>query len=550
MKTYIYIIALAVLLLTGDSTFAKNFDDNVDMYMKMTSEELIDRAEKYMYVSNKSDSALLCYTIVVNRYSDDMALQEKIRCIDALIGEWYVYFFIHFDYYKSYESLVKARSIALSINRMMPAIDMYFGCMYQAIAEQSKDMHLYNKAFKHFTDAIEGAVGENNEKVMNISFTNLLSVADDTDKLDEVTDIWHKYDNFEFKDKNKLIEYNKKFYRGLMFLKENNPDAAVNCYDSMLELMNGERMFTRFVFIAYSKKTEVYIRMNRAREALELLRKMTDICNSNEMKDARLIVYELYGKIYRNIGDYKKMNDCRDKYFSLKDSLLSYRHIAAMNKVHFTNEIKSIDDKFKRLQIKNDFQTKMVYLETVFLLIIIAFSIVVIKKNRQLKKTNRELYNKNVLLIKSEDKSKAICDKLKESNPGIQTDITSSCQDSELNEEEKKLLADILRIMDDTEMICSFNFTIEKLSAMADSKQRLVSELISKVYDCNFNSFLGTYRIKEACRRFEDTEGYGNLTIEGVANSVGFKSRSNFVSTFKKFTGLTPSKYKQMSEIH
>ena len=548
MKIYIYIIALTILFLSRDSVTAKSFNENVDMYMKMSSDELIDRAENYMYLSDKADSALLCYTIVVNRYSEDMELQEKIRCIEALIGEWYVYFFIHYDYNKSYESLVKAREIASSIDTMMPEIDMYLGCMYQAFAEQSKDAFLYNMAYKYFGDAIEGAIKDKNEKVMNISFTNLLSVADDISLLDNINDLWKKYDGYNFKDSNKLIEYNKMFYRGLVYAKDNKYEAAARCYDSMIKMMTGERTFTRFVLIASVKKADMYIRMNNSEKSLRLLDNMMNICDSAEIKDARLIVYDLYGKIYRKMGDYKKMEENRDRYFSLKDSLLSYRQIAAINKVHFANEIKSIDDKYMRLKIKNDFQTKMVYLESVFILIILASIVIVIRKNKQLKKSNRELYNKNVQLIRSEDKEKEICKKYKEQNPEIQTEISSPCQDKDINDEERVLLTEILKIMDDTEMVCSFNFTLDKLSVMVDSKPRQVSELISKVYDCNFNSFVGTYRIKEACRRFEDVANYGNLTIEGVGNSVGFKSRSNFVATFKKFTGLAPSKYKQMSE--
>lgn len=170
-------------------------------------------------------------------------------------------------------------------------------------------------------------------------------------------------------------------------------------------------------------------------------------------------------------------------------------------------------------------------------------------KNRQLKKINIELYNKNVMLIKSEDKEKEISKKYKETNPESDPEVASINENIELDNEEKTLLEKILKAMDDTDMICSYNFTIDKLSFVVDSKQRLVSELISKVYNCNFNSFVGDYRIKEACRRFVDVANYGNLTIEAVGNSVGFKSRSNFVETFKKFTGLTPSKYKKMAEM-
>ena len=62
----------------------------------------------------------------------------------------------------------------------------------------------------------------------------------------------------------------------------------------------------------------------------------------------------------------------------------------------------------------------------------------------------------------------------------------------------------------------------------------------------NFNALMNEYRIKEACRRLMDAENYGSYTIEGIARSVGYKSRSNFITIFKSIIGLTPSAFQKM----
>lgn len=38
---------------------------------------------------------------------------------------------------------------------------------------------------------------------------------------------------------------------------------------------------------------------------------------------------------------------------------------------------------------------------------------------------------------------------------------------------------------------------------------------------------------------------YSNVTIQAIANDVGFKSRTNFASVFKKQTGLSPNEYQK-----
>ena len=72
-------------------------------------------------------------------------------------------------------------------------------------------------------------------------------------------------------------------------------------------------------------------------------------------------------------------------------------------------------------------------------------------------------------------------------------------------------------------------------------------QVIHEKWGENFNSFLNSYRIKEACRRLGDIDHYGQLTIEAIASGVGFRSRTSFVTSFKRITGLTPSEYQRLA---
>ena len=64
----------------------------------------------------------------------------------------------------------------------------------------------------------------------------------------------------------------------------------------------------------------------------------------------------------------------------------------------------------------------------------------------------------------------------------------------------------------------------------------------------NFNAFVNTYRIQTARERLIDVDHYGNLTIKGIAESVGFKSPTTFINVFKKMVGLSPSVYQNMAK--
>jgi AraC-like DNA-binding protein len=82
---------------------------------------------------------------------------------------------------------------------------------------------------------------------------------------------------------------------------------------------------------------------------------------------------------------------------------------------------------------------------------------------------------------------------------------------------------------------------------LSGSRYKYVSQVINEYYEQNFNNFLNSFRIKEACKRMRDLDNYGNYTIEAISESVGFKSRSTFVTSFKRITGLTPSQYQRMA---
>ena len=119
---------------------------------------------------------------------------------------------------------------------------------------------------------------------------------------------------------------------------------------------------------------------------------------------------------------------------------------------------------------------------------------------------------------------------------------------STLEEENKqRLLNKILDVMYNNEEIYSHEFSLQRLSELVGAPYKHVSQVINEIYKINFNNMLNEFRVREACRRLAEDENYTNYTIEAIAESIGFKSRSNFISTFKKLTGITPSEYKRIA---
>ena len=70
-----------------------------------------------------------------------------------------------------------------------------------------------------------------------------------------------------------------------------------------------------------------------------------------------------------------------------------------------------------------------------------------------------------------------------------------------------------------------------------------VSQVINEKLNQSFFELIAQYRVEEA-KSILKTDLGRNLTIEEIAERVGYNSKSAFNTAFKKFTSQTPSAYR------
>ncbi|MEY8019747.1 helix-turn-helix domain-containing protein [Muriicola sp. SD30] len=107
---------------------------------------------------------------------------------------------------------------------------------------------------------------------------------------------------------------------------------------------------------------------------------------------------------------------------------------------------------------------------------------------------------------------------------------------------EEVMLA-IARYMNDSEIYMNPDMTIMDLADGIGEHPKRVSEAINTIEKLNFNSFINQYRIEKALVLLDKGDKL-NWSMEGIGIEVGFKSKSAFYSAFKKFTGSTPTQFK------
>jgi len=116
---------------------------------------------------------------------------------------------------------------------------------------------------------------------------------------------------------------------------------------------------------------------------------------------------------------------------------------------------------------------------------------------------------------------------------------------SSLSEQEKSVIhRKILKEMEENHYFARNLASLSDLAHTIRESSHHVSQVINEVMGKGFFELLAWYRVEEAKRLIrEDREA--KLTVEDIAEQVGYNSKSSFNTVFKKQTGQTPSEFRQ-----
>ncbi len=557
--------ALFFVAFISIATFAAMQPNYYKQWMGLPSNVLLEKGHQYSEIQVKPDSALVCFSIVANRYNKQMSDKEKQQCCVAFIGKWYTFFFLYFDHAKSMEALTRAQDINEETKGKEQArIDLNFGCMYQTLAEQGEDTKQYDLALQYFHKSFQQALKTKQMGIANMAFSNLLTISYELGKINTMASTFQQYvEANKENNKDKRIDYDILLYKGLNQLYQGKYSEAVNTFKAQRDILPNEYTNLRYHVVATNNLAKAYAASGNLKAAIQALQENLEIAQKVDMKDLKLEVYKYLFQYYGTLGDKGQESKWRTEYFSIKDTLLNYQQVASVNEVRFLAEMKKVDEQIAHEAEKRRAITYTLFFALGLTLLIATFLVTVYKKNKLLAKRNLKLYNNNVEILrreKEERKRRQLMEqtiaKLREENQQKNDNApvkednkedkskAEKYKNSNLTDEQKQqLLNDIREVMENNPKIFDLDFTQEQLATLVHSKSKYVSQVINELCLCNFSAFINECRIKEACQRINDVEHYGNLTIEAVSMSVGFKSRSTFNSAFRKFTGLTPGEY-------
>lgn len=89
----------------------------------------------------------------------------------------------------------------------------------------------------------------------------------------------------------------------------------------------------------------------------------------------------------------------------------------------------------------------------------------------------------------------------------------------------------------------SLEISLEIVAQQFNISSGYLSQLINKYAFKNFNDYINELRVKKSQELLTNPE-FSHYKIESIGLECGFKSKSNFYTAFKKYTGIIPNQYK------
>lgn len=548
------IMAFLTLLVCGStaaSSHDKRFTESYNFLKNKTVKQLDSLGGRYKQRGDM-DKALLCYTIITGKYNGDVPAKEQAVYSNAYNDIGIIYF-TKANYSEAFEAFTKAAELADSA--LLPRI-------YNNIASLYYYFNDYGNTLAYLEKAYTGCIRQHDMTCLYNVVRNSIEIGFATGRLEESTRMLRQYRKMTGNSKSPEEIFTRTLCQGAECVIGKQYAEAVSFFRQA-------QAYTGKIWLGKPQEVTVnsyiakaYAMAGDTARAITCLQNCEAEARAGGMNDMLMDAYKQLGRIYKETGDTRNAGAYRMKYLELKDSIFSIQELGRMKDFRFNNEVAKYKHRVDSLNAANERSSIMVASVSGGLFAVSVLLLWMYRQYRIMKRKNAALYGKNVELLKAENEEREYRKAFVRKTDALQQrirELESLAADkdsidggkycsSNLNEDSKNILVERIRqVFDTPEVFCNSDFSLEKLSEKVGSNVKYVSQTINETIGTNFNTLLNNHRVKEACRRLADFDRYGGMTLEAVAQSVGFKSRSHFCRIFKSTTGLTPSGFQSMA---
>lgn len=248
--------------------------------------------------------------------------------------------------------------------------------------------------------------------------------------------------------------------------------------------------------------------------------------------------FYMLAKSYLALNDSENYEKYTELYLSVRDKISDEERNALEESIKF-------DESVAQLQLKNK-NRKITYLISGIVILIFAGLYILYGIKRKRKK-EKQLYQQIISRLELQ---------LNEKNTGTGIDFPkeNQYQKSDKQPDETAKISSIsdateqelikkLQKFEKSEKYTNKALSISLLATQLGTNTKYLSEVVSKHYGKNYNTYINDLRIDYICRKIVTDPEYRKFKITYLAEACGFSSYNTFTTIFKNSTGMSPSAF-------
>ncbi len=290
------------------------------------------------------------------------------------------------------------------------------------------------------------------------------------------------------------------------------------------------------LFNLYVLKARLYLNENNGKKAKEFIDSANNFVGVAAITQAeRNEVLLLMSDIYRALGEPGKAMAYMRSYAIANDSLFKELKFAQISQIQSENEYVLLKNRYK------DIRTERIVYFLFGIVAIIIISIISMLYLR-IRKKNKLLVS---LAIESAG-SKKKPDNKQTTFPETKDNVTES---HSFDVKQQQLVTEFARLVETEKLFLQSDLSLQKVAELLGTNRTYLSKAINLELNQSFTTYINRFRIQEAIKVISQHNS-PKPHINKLAADVGFSSRTSFLSSFWKHTGMLPStfitNYKQL----
>ncbi|HIZ86179.1 MAG TPA: helix-turn-helix transcriptional regulator [Candidatus Coprenecus stercoravium] len=241
-------------------------------------------------------------------------------------------------------------------------------------------------------------------------------------------------------------------------------------------------------------------------------------------------LYMLYlrkSQLQESVGDYREALKYFKMYQSESDSIFSLEREHSINELRLKYEAEQRENKLKEKELSLVRWQKKLWISVILSVFFASAAIGIFIYFRKREKMYGQMVRQRLEKLEKESVS------------------LKGGGDSDKDERNSRIFGEIEKLMKEEKLYADPNLTIDRIAGIMKMNRTYISNAINSKTGGNFNNYVNTYRIDEAVRRLSDMND--NAPLKAIAMDIGYNHIQTFSSTFSKYIGMSPVKFREKS---